>query len=192
MVYGFARQSGGHAVIKSAPGHGTTVELFLPRHDAPLEPAEAPAAEPIPEGPTGETVLVVEDDDDVRAYSVTALGMLGYVVHAARNAEDALGRLAELPHVDLLFSDIGLPGGTNGRQLAEAAKARCPELCVLLTTGYANRATGLDDPVAPGVSLIAKPFTLNEIALKLREVLDARCLVPPPQADADPSLSDQP
>ena len=190
MVYGFARQSGGHAVIKSAPGHGTTVELFLPRHDAPLEPVEAPAAEPIPDGPTGETVLVVEDDEDVRTYSVTALGMLGYVVHAARNAEDALVRLAELPHVDLLFSDIGLPGGTNGRQLAEAAKARWPDLRVLLTTGYADRATGLDGPVDPGVDLIGKPFTLNEIARKLREVLDAR-RVHPLAADADPALSDK-
>ena len=173
MVYGFAHQSGGHTAIRSAPGHGTTVDLFLPRLDAPAEPVEAPAAEPIPDSPAGETVLVVEDDEDVRAYSVTALETLGYVVHTARNAEDALRRLAELPHVDLLFSDIGLPGGTNGRELARAAVAARPGLRVLFTTGYASRATVQEGSMLePGVNLLGKPFTLKQVALKLREVLD--------------------
>ena len=143
MVYGFARQSGGHAAIKSAPGHGTTVELYLPRLIAPAAAAEAVAVVPMPDGRTGETILVVEDDEDVRAYSVTALETLGYVVHAARQAEEALRRLDELAHVDLLF-----------------------------TTGYASRAVVRDGTLEPGIDMIGKPFTLKEIALKLRDVLD--------------------
>jgi len=173
MVYGFARQSGGHAAIKSAPGHGTTVELYLPRLTAPAASVEAPSAEPIPDSPTGEIVLVVEDDEDVRNYSVTALQTLGYVVHAAHNAEDALRRLDKLPHIDLLFSDIGLPGGTNGRELAETITAARPDIRVLFTTGYASRAILHDGKIDPTVAVIGKPFTLNEIAHKLREVLDA-------------------
>ena len=172
MVYGFARQSGGHAAIRSAIGHGTTVELFLPRLDTPAPAPEAPIAEPPPNSPTGEIILVVEDDEDVRAYSVTALETLGYVVHAARHAEDAMRRLAELPRIDLLFTDVGLPGGTNGRELAQAAVAARPGLRVLFTTGYASRAIVQDGTVEPGVAMIGKPFTLKDVALKLRDVLD--------------------
>ena len=172
MVYGFARQSGGHAAIKSAPGHGTTVELYLPRLIAPAVAAEAIAVVPMPDSRTGEIILVVEDDEDVRAYSVTALETLGYVVHAARHAEEALRRLDELAHVDLLFTDVGLPGGTNGRELAEAAMVARPGLKVLFTTGYASRAVVRDGTLDPGIDMIGKPFTLKDIALKLRDVLD--------------------
>jgi len=172
MVYGFARQSGGHAAIKSAPGHGTTVELYLPRLIASSTAAEVAAVVPMPDSRTGETILVVEDDEDVRAYSVTALETLGYVVHAARQAEEALRRLDELAHVDLLFTDVGLPGGTNGRELAEAAVVARPGLKVLFTTGYASRAVVRDGTLEPGIDMIGKPFTLKEIALKLRDVLD--------------------
>jgi PAS domain S-box-containing protein len=172
MVYGFARQSGGHAAIKSAPGHGTTVELYLPRLIAPAAAPEAAPIVPMPDHRTGEIILVVEDDEDVRAYSVTALETLGYVVHAARHAEDALRKLDELDRVDLLFTDVGLPGGTNGRELAEAAVATRPSLKVLFTTGYASRAVVRDGTVDPGIDMIGKPFTLKEIALKLRDVLE--------------------
>jgi PAS domain S-box-containing protein len=172
MVYGFARQSGGHAAIKSAPGRGTTVELFLPRLIAPAATAEAPAAVPMPDSRAGEIILAVEDDEDVRAYSVTALETLGYVVHAARNAEEALQRLDALPHVDLLFTDVGLPGGINGRELAQAATAARPALKILFTTGYASRAVARDGMIDPGIDMIGKPFTLKEIALKIRDVLD--------------------
>ncbi|MDB5361927.1 MAG: hypothetical protein JWO51_3224 [Rhodospirillales bacterium] len=172
MVYGFARQSGGHAAIKSAPGHGTTVELFLPRLVAPALAPEAAAVVAMPDSATGETVLVVEDDEDVREYTVTALETLGYVVHAARNAGEALQRLRELARIDLLFTDVGLPGGTNGRELAEAAAASKPGLKVLFTTGYASRAVVRDGTLDPGVDMIGKPFTLKEIALKIRDVLD--------------------
>ena len=172
MVYGFARQSGGHAAIKSAPGHGTTVELFLPRLLAGEIPVEAHVTAPMPDGRAGETVLVVEDDEDVRAYSVTALETLGYTVHTARNAEDALRRLSELPRIDLLFTDVGLPGGTNGRELAEAAAKIHLDLKVLFTTGYASHAVIRDGTVDPGIDIIGKPFTLKEIASKIRDVLD--------------------
>jgi PAS domain S-box-containing protein len=172
MVYGFARQSGGHAAIKSAPGHGTVVELYLPRLIASVAAAETPAAVPMPDSRTGEIILVVEDDEDVRAYSVTALETLGYVVHAARNAEEALKRLDALAHVDLLFTDVGLPGGTNGRELAEAATVARPGLKVLFTTGYASRAVVRDGALDPGIDMIGKPFTLKEVALKIRDVLD--------------------
>jgi PAS domain S-box-containing protein len=175
MVYGFARQSGGHAAIRSALGHGTTVELYLPRLPAAAAtPVEAAIVEPLPDIRTGEIILLVEDDEDVRAYSVIALETLGYAVHAARNAQEALHLLAALPRVDLLFTDVGLPGGTNGRELAEAAAAMRPGLPVLFTTGYASNAIVHDGTVDPAVDMIGKPFTLKEVALKIRQVLEIR------------------
>ncbi|HEV2673873.1 MAG TPA: ATP-binding protein [Aliidongia sp.] len=172
MVYGFARQSGGHAAIRSAIGHGTTVELFLPRLIGDTAPAEPPAADHLPNGRTGETILVVEDDDDVRAYSVTALETLGYAVVDARTAEDAMAKLPDLDRIDLLFTDVGLPGGTNGRELADAVVAARPGLKVLFTTGYASRAVVRDGKLDPDVDMIGKPFTLKDIAIKIRAVLD--------------------
>jgi PAS domain S-box-containing protein len=172
QVYGFVKQSGGHLKIYSELGEGTTVRIYLPRLYA--EEAAAPE-EPIAKvvhGNEDETILVVEDDDDVRAHTCATLRELGYHVLEAPNGKIALEKLDRQPQIRLLFTDVGLPGGMNGRQLAEAARARRPDLKVLFTTGYAWNAIVHDGRLDPGVQLITKPFTYAALALRLREILD--------------------
>jgi PAS domain S-box-containing protein len=172
QVYGFVKQSGGHLKIYSELGEGTTVRIYLPRLYA--EEAAAPE-EPIAKvahGNENETILVVEDDDDVRAHTCATLRELGYRVLEAPNGRIALETLDRRPEIRLLFTDVGLPGGMNGRQLAEAARARRRDLKVLFTTGYARNAIVHDGRLDPGVQLITKPFTYAALALRLREILD--------------------
>ncbi len=173
QVYGFVKQSGGHVKIYSELGEGTCVKMYMPR----LYSEDATAAEePVPHiarAHHGETILVVEDDDDVRVYSTGILRELGYVVLEAANGKAALDMLAKHPEIQLLFTDVGLPGGMNGRQLAEAARAQHSKLKVLFTTGYARNAIVHDGRVDPGVQLITKPFTYAALAGKLRDILDA-------------------
>jgi CheY-like chemotaxis protein len=119
-----------------------------------------------------ESVLVVEDEPDVRAYSCEALRELGYTVYEAQNGEAGLRFLGEHPEIELLFTDVGLPGQYNGRQLADEAKRRRPDLRVLFTTGYARNAIVHDGRLDPGVQLLPKPFTYDALATKLRELLD--------------------
>ena len=174
QVYGFVKQSGGHVKIYSEPGQGATVRIYLPRllaADVAIEEAREPLA-PAQDG-EGVPVLVVEDDDDVRAYSTSVLRELGYSVVEAASGQAALAVLDSRPDVRLLFSDVGLPGGLNGRQLADLARQRRPDLRVLFTTGYARNAIVHDGRLDPGVQLITKPFTYADLAAKLREVLDA-------------------
>ena len=173
QVYGFIKQSGGHVGICTAVGKGTTVKLYLPRR---LEPAETVSDAPLPPPPRGridETVLVVEDDPDVRAYTEGMVGELGYRVLTAADGAAALNLLDAHPEVDLLFTDVGLPGGRNGRQLAEEARRRHQRLKVLFTTGYARDAIVHDGRLDPGVEVVFKPFRYSELALKLRQMLDA-------------------
>jgi signal transduction histidine kinase/DNA-binding response OmpR family regulator len=171
QVYGFVKQSGGHAKIYSEPGEGATVRMYLPRHlcedvcDASEPSVVLPAAK-------GEAVLVVEDDDDVRANTVESLRELGYRVVAAANGSEALRLLAENPAVRLIFTDVGLPGGMNGRQLADKARGLRPDLKVLFTTGYARNAIVHHGRLDPGVELLVKPYTYAALAAKLRQVLD--------------------
>jgi len=173
QVYGFVRQSGGHVKIHSEAGKGTTVKLYLPRHRASnTVEAEVPVSN-IAHGRLDETILVVEDEEDVRAYTSGVLRELGYTVVEAPNGHVGLDLLERHPDIQLLFTDVGLPGGMNGRQLAEAAKQRKPSLKVLFTTGYARDAIIHDGRLDPGVVLIAKPFSFAAIAEKLRDVLDA-------------------
>jgi len=175
MVYGFVKQSGGHVKLYSEPGEGTTVRIYLPRLRGTFVEEEE-AAEPIvPEGTRGETILVCEDDDDVRAYSVEVLRELGYRVLEAHDAASAL-RLLERQggEVDLLFTDIVLPGGMMGNVLAEQARAVCPDLKVLFTTGYARNAVVHHGRLDPGVELVTKPFTYADLAARIRDLLDAR------------------
>jgi CheY-like chemotaxis protein len=172
QVYGFMKQSGGHVKIESEPGRGTTVKLYLPR----LVVAVSPAASAATSADAGQeasdrTILIVEDDDDVRAYTSTMLRDFGYSVVEAANAKEALRALALHPDIELLFTDVGLPGGMNGRQLADEAIRRKPKLRVLFTSGYARDAIVHDGRLDPGVELIAKPFTHTALAAKLREVL---------------------
>ncbi|WP_288379264.1 hybrid sensor histidine kinase/response regulator [uncultured Massilia sp.] len=171
QVYGFARQSGGLVRIDSAPGAGTAVRIYLPRHAAQAElPAPSPAG-PAPRRAAGETILVVEDEDAVRTLSVEMLSELGYRVLAADNASSALRLLDGHPEVALLFTDVIMPQ-TNGRQLADAALALRPALKTLFATGYSRNALVQGDVLDPGVEVIAKPFTLAELERRVRAVLD--------------------
>ncbi|WP_375428535.1 PAS domain S-box protein [uncultured Sphingomonas sp.] len=173
MVYGFVKQSGGHVAIYSEVGQGTTVKLYLPRlvGDAAQE---AETVEPIVlEGASEEVVLVCEDDDDVRAYSVDSLRELGYRVLEAHDGPSALRLLTQGGRVDLLFSDVVLPGGLTGADLAAEARVMLPALPVLFTTGYARDAIVHHGRLDAGVELLTKPFTYADLAARVRDVIDA-------------------
>jgi signal transduction histidine kinase len=170
QVYGFVRQSGGHIRIYSEPGHGTTVKLYLPRDSR----AEAPANDEIVSAADGgsETVLVVEDHEGLREYSVGVLRELGYCVLEARNGHLGLELLKERSEVDLLFTDVVLPD-LNGRELADEALTLRPDLKVLFTTGYTRNAIVHNGRLDDDVSLITKPFTFEGLASKVRKLLDS-------------------
>ncbi|MGE7415738.1 ATP-binding protein [Methylobacterium tarhaniae] len=171
MIYGFARQSDGHAVISSEVGRGTTVALYLPRHDGPLAALESPApgpAEPAAAG-SGETVLVVEDEPAVRSLIVDVLRDLGYRVLEAQDGPAGLAALRGAARVDLLVTDVGLPG-LNGRQLADAAREHRPGLKVLFITGYAENAA-MAGFLAPGMQMITKPFPVDLLARRIRAMI---------------------
>jgi signal transduction histidine kinase len=173
QVYGFVKQSGGHVKIYSEPGEGTTVKLYLPRLMATdTQSAERSEVQRYPTGAPHELVLVVEDEPDVRSFTVEMLTELGYGVVEAATGAEALRALEANPDVRLLFTDVGLPGGLNGRQLADQARQRRPDLKVLYTTGYARNAIVHHGKLDPGVELIGKPFTYADLAKKVRRVLE--------------------
>nr|WP_294513258.1 ATP-binding protein [uncultured Rhodopila sp.] len=174
QVYGFIKQSNGHVKLYSEPGQGTAVKLYLPRltADRPDE-AVAVAEEEVVAPGRGETILVVEDEAAVREHAVTSLRELGYRVLSAGDAAAALRILARNQTIDLLFTDIGLPGGMTGRQLADAARARRPDLRVVYTTGYARNATLHGGVLDLGMELLPKPFGYAALASKIRAILDA-------------------
>ncbi|MGE4123822.1 MAG: PAS domain-containing protein [Pusillimonas sp.] len=172
MVYGFVKQSGGHIKIYSEPGEGTTIRLYFPRANAPG--AIAPAQTPLKAPQTGrEHILAVEDDDLVRNHVVALLESLGYRVTRAASGPEALQILAHTFDIDLLFTDVVMPGGVNGRQLAEQAQALCPGLKILYTSGYTENAIVHHGRLDRGVNLLTKPYRRNELASKVRKVLDA-------------------
>ena len=138
-----------------------------------MEAASDARLPPPPRGRIEETVLVVEDDPDVRAYTEGIVGELGYRVLTAGDADAALKVLDAHPGVNLLFTDVGLPGGRSGRQLADEARRRHPPLKVLFTTGYARDAIVHGGRLDPGIEVVFKPFRYSELALKIRRVLDA-------------------
>ena len=178
QVYGFATQSGGQVKLYSEPGLGTTAKLYLPKaHEhlgaAYLQP-EPKIATDIPRGRPGESILVVEDDGDVRNYSSNSLRELGYQVFEAVDAASALQILEHEPQIGLLFTDLGLPGGVDGRTLAERAKKIRPAMRVVITTAYAASALIHDDRLDPGVDLLNKPFTFAALAVRVREALNRR------------------
>jgi CheY-like chemotaxis protein len=167
QVYGFVRQSGGHVGVKSQAGRGATFELYLPlstEHVASREPAQA-----VPAPPRGsERVLIVEDDADVLALTVDLLGGLGYEVMTAANAKAAMQQIRSRKAIDLLFTDVVMPGGVSGVQLARMASEVRPELAILLTSGYVGENSPIGENEFP---LIDKPYERATLAAKLRQVL---------------------
>jgi CheY-like chemotaxis protein len=181
MVYGFVSQSGGHVQIESEPGRGTTVRLLLPRAPAG---AAAPAAEPRPssEARPGETVFLVEDDVEVRNVAAKFLENLGYRVFQAADGPSALALLRGAPPIDLLLTDIALPNGMNGRDLAMKVLAMRPETRVLFVSGYADTGLTQEDLAATGARLLDKPFNKAQLATMVRQVIDSgpcRPVTPP-------------
>jgi PAS domain S-box-containing protein len=174
QVYGFVKQSRGHVKIYSEVGEGTTIKLYLPRFHSTQDEVDEEPPRAIAQGTRSETILVVEDDPDVRNYSTDTLRELGYCVLEAPDARAGLQILASHPEIQVLFTDVGLPGGMNGRQLAEEARRLIPNLKVLFTTGYARNAIVHDGRLDPGVELLPKPFTQAALAEKLRDIIDAR------------------
>ncbi|MCC7346644.1 MAG: response regulator [Variibacter sp.] len=172
QVYGFVKQSGGNVKIYSEVGQGTTVKIYLPRLHHDREQPEPEPERRLPRSSGRQAILAVEDEDDVRAHTTGVLQELGYVVHEASTGASALRILQAHPEIRLLFTDVGLPGGMNGRQLADAARRIRPDLPVLFTTGYARNAIVHDGRLDPGVMLLTKPFTYRELATKLSDMLD--------------------
>ena len=174
QVYGFIKQSGGHIKIYSEPGHGTTVKIYLPRFEGDhLQDESKDLNEPV-WGERGETVLVVEDDQDVRAYLVDTLRDLDYSVVAAQDAETGLAFLNRPgTRIDLLLTDVVLPG-MSGRELAHEAIKAQPGLKVLFMTGYSRNAIVHQGRLEQGVELIQKPITQEQLAERIRALLDRR------------------
>ncbi|HXT82273.1 MAG TPA: ATP-binding protein, partial [Acetobacteraceae bacterium] len=176
QVYGFVKQSGGHATVYSEVGVGTTIRMYFRRDHASGE-ADEPAerrSEP-PRARNGEKILVVEDDPIVRAYSAETLRELGYRILEAEDAAAALKHLSVHHDVDLMFTDIGLPG-MNGRILAETVMRQRPMTRILYTTGYAGAAFAADGTIGPDAALLQKPFTRETLAEGVRNALDARAM----------------
>jgi PAS domain S-box-containing protein len=171
QVYGFVRQSAGHVKIYSEPGEGTIVKIYLPRYFGATEDATGKAAPDVPRAIGEETILVVEDDDDLRSYATDILRELGYRVIEAANGTEALALLDRERDLDLLLTDVVMPG-INGRELADAAVRRRPTLKVLFTTGYTRNAIVHHGRLDPGIHLIGKPFSFQELAAKVRARLD--------------------
>jgi signal transduction histidine kinase len=176
MVHGFVKQSGGHVRIYSEEGHGTTVKIYLPRLLQAEEVRAVPVAKPsdgamVPRARQSETILIVEDNEGVRDYAKGVLAELGYRVLEAGDAHDAL-RLFAANSVDLLFTDVVLPGPMTGRALADKATKMRPGLPILFTTGYTRNAIVHQGRLDADVHLLNKPFTQQDLARKIRELLD--------------------
>ncbi len=176
MIYGFARQSEGLAKIYSVPGEGTCLKLYLPRYRGSDKPEEDSAvsasfAEPLLSA-SHETVLVIEDEPVVRGLVLEVLTDLGYRTLEAGDGPEGLAILGSSARIDLLITDVGLPGGLNGRQVADAARVARPDLKVLMMTGYAENAALAKGVLEPGMSMITKPFAMEVLASRVRSILE--------------------
>lgn len=176
MVYGFVKQSGGHLQLLSEPGQGTTVKLYLPREAtaiaADARPTFAAETTASPRVPQGARILLVEDDDLVRRYVQSQLQQLGYRVVTAPNGKAALDLLYQEAEIDLLFTDLVMPGGMDGRELAAAARQIRPDLKILYTSGYADQAVLPSESFDPTIPLLSKPYHPSVLAQKIQEVLN--------------------
>jgi PAS domain S-box-containing protein len=173
QVYGFARQSAGHVRIYSELGEGTTVKLYLPRSISETEKTLTDESNKLSRWTGTETILLVEDDDTLRAYAAGILQELGYHVLNASHGASALETLGRAEHIDLLLTDVVMPGGLNGRQLADKAVAKRPDLRVLYMTGYTRNAIDHHGRLDPGINMISKPFSFEDLAARVRERLDS-------------------
>jgi PAS domain S-box-containing protein len=172
MVYGFARQSEGQVRIYSEEGQGTTVKMYLPRHHGEVpdaiavpEPLEAPKAE------DGETVLIVDDEPTVRMLVADTLAQLGYQAIEAGDAASGLRVLESDARIDLLITDVGLPGGMNGKQMADQARTNRPRLKVLFITGYAENAAISNGHLGPGMHVLSKPFAIDKLTARIKALI---------------------
>ena len=175
MIYGFAKQSGGQVRIYSEVGQGSTVCIYLPRHHSDLE-TEAVSEDSVelPRAEQGETVLVVDDEPTVRMLVADVLEELGYTAIEAGDSAAGLKILESDARIDLLVSDVGLPGGMNGRQMADAGRLARPDLKVLFITGYAENAAIGNGHLAPGMAVMTKPFAVDALAARIREMIQDR------------------
>jgi CheY-like chemotaxis protein len=171
QVYGFAKESGGHVKIYSEVGVGTTVKLYLPRSTERATETPRRGVVPLRTATGGETVLVVEDDEAVLSMAIESLEDLGYRVLVAHNGPDALEIVKSLENIDILFSDIVMPGGINGAELAAEARRLRPAIKVLLTSGYTGTALTREHGLPANLPVLGKPYRRDELAAQLRVII---------------------
>ncbi|MCF5805639.1 MULTISPECIES: PAS domain-containing protein [Pseudomonas syringae group] len=174
MIYGFANQSGGQVRIQSEVGKGTSIFIYLPRYDGAAVRDESDAL--IPPGEftqSGETILIVDDEPTVRMLLTDSLGDLGYTLIEAADSLAGLKLLRSDVHIDLLITDVGLPGGMNGRQMADAGREVRPQLKTLFITGYAENAAIGDEQLGPGMRVLTKPFAIDALTSRVQELMNA-------------------
>lgn len=172
MIHGFVRQSGGQVRIYSEVGKGTTMCLYLPRYLGDIDSEEDTSITAVAEGGHGETVLIIDDEETVRMLVAEVLGDAGYNVIEAPDGPSGLDILRSDRRIDLLVSDVGLPGGMNGRQVADAARVSRPDLKVLFITGYAENAAVGNGMLAPGMQVLTKPFVMGDLAAKVHDMIE--------------------
>jgi signal transduction histidine kinase/DNA-binding response OmpR family regulator len=192
MAYGFVKQSGGHIKIYTEPQLGTSIKIYLPRSYQTEIAPQQPAAADAPMATGRETVLVVEDDEDVRATAVDMLTQLGYQVLKASDAQSALVVLQSGVHIDLMFTDVVMPGPLRSPELARQAVTLIPDLEVLFTSGYTENAIVHGGRLDPGVTLLSKPYRFDDLARKVRHQLRNRAQRKLAQANAETSAAAPP
>jgi CheY-like chemotaxis protein len=172
MIYGFSKQSGGQVRIYSELGVGTTVRIYLPRQHGAVA-SEVPIATPteVPRGGTGETVLIIDDEPTVRMLVTEVLEEMGYAAIEAADSVSGLKVLQSDVRIDLLITDVGLPGGMNGRQMADAARVTRPHLKVLFVTGYAENAAVGNGHLEAGMHVLSKPFALEVLVRRIKSII---------------------
>ena len=173
MIYGFAKQSDGQVRLYSEVGQGTTVRLYLPRYRGTTmeEEDESAQLQSAPRAKAGETVLIVDDEPTVRMLVTKVLEDLGYAAIEAADATSGLKVLQSDVRIDLLITDVGLPGGMNGRQMADAGREKRPKLKVLFITGYAENAVLNSGNLLPGMHVLTKPFVIDQLASRVKAII---------------------
>jgi len=172
MIHGFVRQSGGQVRIYSELDQGTTMCLYLPRYTGEMEDEVEDSADAAPEAGLGETILVIDDEEPIRMLISEVLQEAGYRILEAGDGPAGLRILRTEVRIDLLITDVGLPGGFNGRQVADAARQTRPDLKVLFVTGYAENAAVGNGQFGPGMQVITKPFQMTALAQRVRAIIE--------------------